>query len=313
MNQWSHRKKIKLSSRTLCARSNKVAWALRFTRLRRFEPIGVRALTLWICQRSLAFARDDIFVLCTLFTLILTFPISTTHASEGGEKLPHLNWHFDGITGTYDKAALQRGFQVYREICAGCHSMNRVYYRNLTDAGFSADAVKAIASEYLVTDGPNDEGEMFERPAMPSDAFVSPYPNKKMAAYANNGAYPPDMSLLVKARHGGANYIYAILTGYEDPPHGQELMDGQYWNKYMPGHVLAMAQPLYDEMITYEDGSPETLDQYARDVSEFLAWAAEPHMEARKRTGIKTFLFLLVFTVLMYAVKRKVWAKVKGH
>jgi ubiquinol-cytochrome c reductase cytochrome c1 subunit len=249
-------------------------------------------------------------ILTVSFVLALGLvPAVNSHAAEG-EKLPHLHWHFDGITGSYDKSALRRGYQVYREVCAACHSMEKIYYRNLTELGFTEEQVKAIASENLVVDGPNDEGDMFERPALPSDAFVSPFPNKKAAAFANNGAYPPDMSLLAKAKYGGADYIYALLTGYEEAPAGVELLDGQYWNKYMPGHVLAMAQPIDDGMVSYEDGSPETLDQYAKDVSEFLTWAAEPKMEARKQTGIKVFIFLLAFAVVMYGVKKKVWADI---
>jgi ubiquinol-cytochrome c reductase cytochrome c1 subunit len=240
-------------------------------------------------------------------SVCLLFAPGTAKAAEGGEPLPHLHWHFDGITGTYDKAALQRGFKVYREVCAACHSMDLLHYRNLSALGYSEGQVKAIAAEYEVEDGPNDEGEMYTRPGRPSDRFVNPYPNKQAAMYANNGAMPPDMSLLVKARHGGPDYIYAILTGYEEG-HEKDLMEGQYWNKYMPGHVIAMAPPLSSGMVAYEDGSPETLSQYAKDVSEFLTWASEPHLEARKYTGIKALIFLLVFAGVLYTVKRKVWS-----
>lgn len=233
---------------------------------------------------------------------------SQAKASEGGEPLPHLHWHFDGFAGGYDKAALQRGFQVYREVCAACHSMEYLSYRNLSALGYSEAEVKAIAASYTVTDGPNDEGEMFERNGLPSDRFVSPYPNRQAAMSVNNGAYPPDMSLLAKARHGGADYIYGILTGFEEAPHGHELLPGQYWNRYMPGHVISMAPPLSDGQVSYSDGAPESVSQYARDVAEFLAWASEPHLQARKYTGMKVLMFLLVFAGLMYAVKKKVWA-----
>lgn len=229
-------------------------------------------------------------------------------AKEGSHALPQLRWSFEGMFGTYDRAALQRGFKVYREVCASCHSMDRVYFRDLAALDYSEAEIKAIASSYTVTDGPNDEGEMFERPGLASDHFVSPYPNVQAAAYANNGAPPPDMSLLVKARHGGADYVYAILTGYEEAPADHPLMAGQYWNKFMNGNVIAMPPPLTDGRVTYEDGMPETIAQYSADVAHFLAWASEPHMEARKRTGIKALLFLFVFTGVMYSVKKRLWA-----
>ncbi len=248
-----------------------------------------------------------ISALFCLFVLTVAVPV---YASGDAEKPPQQEWGSNGILGTYDRAALQRGYKVYSQVCASCHSMERASYRNLADLGYSAQEVKAIAAEYTVVDGPDDEGEMFERPALPSDNFVSPFANRQAAMYANNGAFPPDMSLLVKARAGGADYIYALLTGYDEPPHGDELLDGQYWNKYMPGHVLAMAPPIADGMVAYEDGSPETLHQYSMDVSHFLAWVSEPHMEARKRTGLKAFLFLLVFAFVMYGVKKKVWADI---
>ncbi len=233
---------------------------------------------------------------------------AAAEASHGEAHLPDVKWSFDGPFGTYDRAALQRGFQVYTQVCSTCHSMKRLSYRNLTALGYSEAEVKAIAASHTVQDGPNDEGEMFDRPGLPSDHFVSPFPNAKAAAYANNGATPPDMSLLAKARHGGASYIYGILIGYGEPPAGHTLLDGQHWNKYMPGNIIAMPQPIQDGQVAYEDGSPQTVDQYARDVSAFLTWAAEPHMEDRKRTGLKALMFLLVFTGIMYAVKKKVWA-----
>ena len=223
--------------------------------------------------------------------------------------MPDLSWSFEGVTGTYDRASLQRGFKVYREVCAACHSMDLVRYRDLAALGYSEAQIKTVAAEYTFMDGPNDEGEMFERPGRPSDPFKSPYLNVEQAKYANNGAYPPDMSLLAKARGGGANYIYGVLTGYEEPPEGTTLLQGQYWNATMPGHIIAMAPPLQDGQIAYDDTAPQTIDQYAKDVSTFLTWAAEPHMEQRKRIGITAFLFLLVFTGVMYNVKKKIWAK----
>lgn len=230
--------------------------------------------------------------------------------STGHPVIPEQSWSFDGIFGTYDRAALQRGFQVYKEVCSACHSMNRLAYRNLADLGYTEGEIKAIAADVSITDGPNDEGDMFDRPGRPSDHFRAPYANIQAAKYANNGAFPPDLSLIAKARHGGANYIYAILTGYEEPPANRELLPGQYWNKAMNGNVLAMPAPLNAGQVAYGDGTDQSVDQYARDVAQFLTWASEPHMEVRKRTGVKVFLFLLVFTGVLYAAKRKVWTKV---
>lgn len=239
--------------------------------------------------------------------LALMVPVSAMAAGDA-ETPPKQQWHFSGPFGTYDRGALQRGFQVYRQVCSACHSMKLLSYRNLEDLGYNEAQVKAIAGEYTVTDGPDDEGEMFDRPALPSDRFVSPYPNDAAAKYANNGALPPDMSLLAKARKGGADYIYAVLTGYEEPHGDVHLLAGQHYNKYMAGHVIAMAPPLSDGIVAYEDGSSTTVDQYSRDVAEFLTWAAEPKMEDRKQTGIKAILFLLAFFGIMYAVKKKLWA-----
>ncbi len=227
------------------------------------------------------------------------------HAPE----LPKQDWHFKGAFGSYDRAALQRGFQVYKQVCAACHGMKRVAYRNLSALGYTEDQIKSVAAEYTFMDGPDDEGEMFERPGKPSDHFKSPYLNDNQAKASNNGALPPDLSLIVKARVGGPDYLYAILTGYETAPAGTELAAGQYWNKYMAGNKIAMPAPLLEGAVAYEDGSPTTVDQYARDVTQFLAWASEPEMEERKQTGIKVIIFLAVFAFLMYRVKKKIWEK----
>ncbi|QQG35833.1 MAG: cytochrome c1 [Micavibrio aeruginosavorus] len=234
---------------------------------------------------------------------------ASARAAEGGA-LPHLSWSFEGVNGTYDRASLQRGFKVYREVCGACHSMDKVYYRDLEALGYDEDQIKAVAAEYTFIDGPNDEGEMYERPGRPSDPFKAPYASREQSMYANNGAYPPDMSLLAKARHGGANYIYGILTGYGHAPEGHEVPEGKYWNTMMPGHIIAMAPPLQDGQVSYDDNASQTVDQYAKDVATFLTWASEPHMEDRKRVGITAFLFLLVFTGVMYTVKKKLWAKI---
>ncbi|EWY41148.1 cytochrome C [Skermanella stibiiresistens SB22] len=221
---------------------------------------------------------------------------------------PEQEWHHSGIFGTFDKAALQRGFQVYKEVCSTCHAMSLVSYRNLQALGFSEDEVKAIAAQYQVPAAPNDAGEIVERPAIPADHFKSPFPNEQAARAANGGAYPPDLSLMAKAREHGEDYLYALLTGFEEPPEGVTVPDGMYYNKYFPGHLIGMPPILQDDSVTYADNTPATLAQSAHDVSTFLVWAAEPHLETRKQTGVKVILFLLVFAGMMYAVKRKVWA-----
>ncbi len=229
---------------------------------------------------------------------------------------PKQHWPHQGITGSYDKASLQRGFQVYKQVCAACHGMKLLSYRNLAGLGYNEDEIKAIAAEYTVMDGPNDDGDMFERAARPADRFKSPFANDKAARAANGGALPPDLSLVVKARHGHEDYIYALLTGYTTPPsHDKEgnpivVPDGMHWNTYFAGHVLAMAPPLVDDSVTFADGTPATVAQMSRDVTQFLAWAGEPHMEQRKKMGIKVVLFMLVFAGIMLAAKRKVWASV---
>lgn len=238
-------------------------------------------------------------------------------------------WSFSGPFGTYDKAQLQRGFKIYREVCSSCHSMNMVAFRTLEGLGYTEEQVRAIAAEYEVEDGPDDNGDMFTRPATPSDHFPSPFANPEQAAASNNGAVPPDFSLIAKARgahrgfptfivdiftqyaEGGVDYIYSLLTGYEDPPEGVEIPEGTYYNPYfLNATSLAMAPPLSDGLVSYEDGTPETVDQYARDVAAFLMWAAEPHLEARKQTGFTVMIFLVLFGALVYLTKRKVWAEV---
>ena len=249
------------------------------------------------------------FLLLGLVAAAIGFS-GTAMAAGGGKAPPHQHWTFSGMFGSYDKAAMQRGLKVYREICAGCHGLKLLSYRNLTDLGYNEAQVKNIAAEYTVTDGPDDEGEMFERPARPSDRFVYPYANEAQARAANNGAYPVDLSLIAKARGHGPDYVKALLTGYKSAPAGEELLPGQYWNEYKAGHVIAMAPPLSDGIVAYEDGTPETLEQYAYDVTNFLMWAADPHLETRKKAGFSTLIFLIVFAGIMYAVKRRLWKDV---
>ena len=234
---------------------------------------------------------------------------------------PPVDWSFTGILGHYDTAQLQRGYQVYKEVCSNCHSMKLVAFRNLGDIGYSAGQVKALAATYQIEDGPNDQGEMYKRPGRPSDYFPSPFPNAQAAAAAY-GKQPPDMSDLAKARSWergfplfvvdfftqteeaeGPTYIHAVLNGYtkEDDPK---------YNIYMPNHKIAMPKPLSDGQVAYTDGSPQTLDQYSKDVSAFLMWAAEPKLEERKSMGLRAMIFLIVFATLLYFVKRRISARV---
>lgn len=228
-------------------------------------------------------------------------------AAGDAPKAPAQDWSFNGPFGTFDRAAMQRGYQVYDEVCAACHSMRYMSYRNLGQPGgpeFSEAAVKAIAASKVV-EYIDDAGDVAERPGRPSDRFVSPFPNDAAAAASNGGVVPPDLSLMAKARVGGPDYIYALLTGYEEAP---EDFDGLNYNTYFPGHNIAMAAPLSDELIEYQDGTPATLDQMARDVSHFLMWTAEPKMEDRKGLGVRVILYLLALAGLLYIVKRRVWA-----
>ncbi len=263
-------------------------------------------------------------------------PVEETHA-EG--EAPHYpihhpkttDWSFAGPFGKYDKAQLQRGLKVYTEVCSACHSMHLVSFRTLEGLGYSPEQVKAFAANYEVQDGPNADGEMYTRKAVASDYFPSPFPNEAAAAAANNGAAPPDMSLLAKARgvergfptfifdmftqyqEGGPDYIHSLLTGYEEPPAGVTVPEGTHYNPYFAGGpALAMAPPLADDQVTFDDGTPSTLDQQSQDVSAFLMWAAEPHLEQRKRTGFMVMIFLLIFTGLVYLTKKAVYAS-RGH
>jgi ubiquinol-cytochrome c reductase cytochrome b/c1 subunit len=239
---------------------------------------------------------------------------------------PRQKWSFAGPFGHYDKGQLQRGFKVYKEVCAVCHGMKYVAFRNLEALGYSEGQIKAIASEYKIPDGPNDQGEMFERAGRPADYFPTPWPNENAARARYNGV-PPDFSVLAKARgyergfpwfifdmfiqfqEHGVDYIHALMVGYkEKPPAGVTLPAGSFYNEYFPGHAIAMPPPLSDKRVDYTDGSPTTVDQYAKDVAAFMMWAAEPHLEARKRIGFQVMIFLLVLAGLVYFTKKKVWA-----
>ena len=253
---------------------------------------------------------------------------------------PQLSWSWQGPLGTFDRAQLQRGFKVYREVCASCHGITRVYFRNLSEPGgpeFSQAQVRALAAEYKVKDGPNEAGDMFERPARPADRFPWNFPNEQAAAAANGGKAPPDLSLMSKARtfergfpyfifdvfrqysENGADYLVALLKGYEDPPQGFTVPAGGHYNRYYPGNVIAMPKPIADGQVEYpkdakgQPQAPETVDQYSRDVTAFLTWTAEPFMEHRKSLGTRVILFLLVFAGLLYYVKKRVWADIGGE
>lgn len=232
-------------------------------------------------------------------------------ARASSEAAPYLEpkWSFSGPFGTFDRAAAQRGFQVYKEVCASCHSMRLLSYRNLSGIGLNQEQIAQIAASYTVSGGLDDSGQPVDRPGLPSDRFHSPFPNDKAARAANGGALPPDQSLIVKAREDGSDYIYSLLQGYKEPPEGVKIPDGQYYNIYFPGHLLAMPQPLRDDQVTYADGTKATVQQMSYDVTTFLTWAANPEMENRKQMGVKIVLFLTLMTGLTYAVKRKVWSK----
>lgn len=247
---------------------------------------------------------------------------------------PRQKWTFSKIVGAqFDQPQLQRGLKVYREVCQACHGLTYVPFRTLAQPGgpgFSPAQAGAIAAEYKIKDGPNDAGEMFERPGRPADYFPSPFANDALARASNNGTVPPDLSLIAKARtyergfpwfvfdmlpgtqyqEHGVDYLVALLKGYEEAPAGFQLPSGSNYNKYFPGHAIAMPKPLSDGQVEYSDGTPATLDNYAKDVAAFLMWTAEPHLEARKRVGLQVILFLIVFAGLLFFTKKRVWSSV---
>ena len=220
------------------------------------------------------------------------------------------DWPHQGAFGSFDRAALQRGMQVYQGVCAGCHGLKYVAFRNLAFLGYNESEIQAIAENFWVVDGPDEFGDMFEREAAPFDRWPSPFANEAAARAANGGAYPLDLSLITKARAGGEDYLYSLLVGYNDPPDDVELMAGMNWNAYFPGHQIAMAQPLWPDMVDYQDGTEATISQMAADVTQFLHWAADPQMESRKQMGVKVILFLIVMSIIFYAYKRRIWRDV---
>ena len=226
-------------------------------------------------------------------------------------KTPAVQWSFNSAMGTFDRASLQRGFQVYKEVCAACHSLNYVRYRHLKALGFSEAQVKAIAAQYTIMDTPNDQGVIQERSRRPNDPFNNPYPNEQAARAANGGAYPLDLSLITKARANGPTYIYNLLTGYKNAPANVKVLRGLYYNPHFPGEQIAMPPPLTPELVSYGDGTKATVEQMARDVVTFLAWAGEPELEVRHAMGVKVFLFFLVWIILLCFVYRSIWGRLK--
>ncbi len=262
--------------------------------------------------RSPALNRTALLAL----TLLCATGAFAPRAGAAGDAPPiaSQSWSFAAPFGTFDRGQLQRGFKVYKEVCASCHGLRLLHFRNLGEPGgpeFAEEAVKALAEEVEVKDGPNEEGEMFDRPAKPADKFPSPFANANAARAANNGAYPPDLSVMAKARTGGPDYLYALLTSYAEPPEGVELADGMSYNKAFPGHQIAMAAPLDAELVEYSDGTAPTLDNYAKDVSAFLMWAAEPKLEERHRVGFRFMIYLALLTLFLYLAKRRIWSDIK--
>lgn len=249
--------------------------------------------------------------------------------------VPKQTWSWASLTGTFDRASLQRGLQVYKEVCSACHGMSLINFRNLSELGYNSDEIKAFAKEFTIIDGPNADAEMFEREGLPIDAIPSPYVNEAAAREANGGAYPLDLSLIVKARAtgrhnmlanfteamagggaaSGADYLYALLTGYEDAPNGFDVGDGMYYNKYYPGHQIAMPMPLIEDGVEYASMNGQSvkasIQQQAYDVTNFLSWASQRDLEHRHQMGIKVVLFLLIFAIVLYFVKKRIWARVK--
>ncbi len=260
------------------------------------------------------------------FVFILVLSVAFLAPREAAEPDPlkalyrkpvDVRWQHDGplglgVLGTFDRAQLQRGYQVYTEACAACHGLRYVAFRNLEALGFSEAEIKAIARQRQIADIDPNTGEATTRPGLPSDRFPSPYPNETAARAANNNAYPPDLSLVVSARKGGQDYIYSLLTGYEAPPPGVRVTPGLHYNPYFHSLQIAMPPPLVPNRVEYADGTPATVEQMAADVTAFLRWAAEPELETRRRAGLVTIGFLLILAVLAFATYRRVWADVKA-
>lgn len=241
-----------------------------------------------------------------------SIPLSAlAHADDEVLHPPEIKWPHSSYLASFDAAAIRRGYEVYKNVCSSCHSMNRIAFRNLVGVAYTEDEVKEMAEDIEVEDGPNEEGAMFSRPGRLSDILPAPYPNEEAARYANNGALPPDLSLIVKSRHGGENYLWALLTGYRDPPQGINLREGLYYNPYFAGGQIAMERALYDDAVEYEDGTEATTSQMAKDVSTFLAWAAEPEHDLRKKMGMEFCGGFALLLIGMLYMKRFKWSLYK--
>jgi len=236
-----------------------------------------------------------------------------SHLSDEGLHPTAYPWSHGGILDTFDHASIRRGYQVYREVCAACHSLDRIAWRNLVGVSHTVDEARTMAEEVEYTDGPNDTGEMFQRPGKLSDYMPPPYPNEEAARAGNAGALPPDLSLIVKARHGGADYVFSLLTGYMEPPAGVEIRDGMNYNPFFPGGAISMARVLFDGLVEYDDGTPATTAQLAKDVTTFLSWAAEPEHDERKKYGIKAVIIFSALTLISLYVKRFKWTVLKNR
>ncbi len=279
----------------------------------------------------MAFQRT---ILALTLAVVVTLPRLALAQEHDTPTPPRLHWSFAGPWGKFDRAQLQRGFKIYREVCANCHSLSMIAFRNLADPGgpeFSVAQAQSVAAEYKIKDGPNDQGEMFERPGRLADYFPAPFPNEQTARAANNGSLPPDMSVLAKARtyergfpwfvidiftqyqEQGPDYIAALLKGYQPKPADMQLPPGMMYNEYFPGHGIGMPPPISDGQVTFDDGVPATLDQYSRDIAAFLMWTAEPRLEDRKRIGLQVMVFLIIFAGLLYFTKKRVWREVELH
>lgn len=247
-----------------------------------------------------------------VLTIILSLVLPILLESSEKIDLMQGNWSFSGPFGKFDHLSMQRGLKVFKEVCAVCHEVHRMPFRRLSEVGFSMNEVKAFASEFQIEDGPNDDGEMFDRPGVPSDYWPNVYKNEKQAMLANNGAIPPDLSLITKARAGGADYVFSLLQGYADAPKDFIVPEGSHYNLYMTGNVISMISPLHvPDLVSYDDGTKATISQMAHDVTNFLQWVAEPEMEKRKALGVKSIFFAILLTIFFYLSKQKVWKNLK--
>ena len=266
-------------------------------------------------QSSYYMAPKKLALLIIALSYIFIISIKTVNASNDVSPPKEIAWSFDGYKGKFDRQSIQRGFKVFKEVCSACHSANALAFRNLTAIGYSIEQAKSMASEYTTQAGPNDEGQIYTRQCGPADHMPGPYANEKEARFVNNGAYPPDLSLIIKARHDGANYVYSLLTGFKElVPDGFQVGENMHYNPYFAGggSQLAMAPPLIsDGQVEFDDGTIGTVDQMSQDVVNFLQWLSEPEMEERKSMGWSVMIFVMVFTVIFYFAKKRIWSRLR--